>query len=507
MRDIAGTEQRQSRANFLLSGPGVLVFWLCYGLIHAILRLNISRTLAIDDARATELTQNLALGYQARQPPLYEWLLWSSQQVFGTGIESDLFVRYLLIAGIGVSCFGAARAAIKDDRWAAAASLSLAFSYPVGWTFHEWATQTILLCIGCFATLHAALNWIEAPSLRAAFWLGAAIGLGLLSKFSFPLFLGGLLIACLTLPEARQKLADKRLFISAAVALLMLLPYIVWLWQVHGDVAHAIGRTMIPQPKPYLSRVMTGLAHLAKSIPLFLLPWIALVALLAPSAFGFTKGTVAPPRLAERLVLRTMVAAALLATIGIVAIGATNIAERYMHPILIVAPVYVFARIARYYTSRASMRPFVRLTLGVALAIAVVRVIAVADNGFTRRADRLSQIPFPELAERLAREGITRGTALTLDVREAGNLRAFLPELRVIGRDSFRVERPPKTAGSGDSCVLVYRSGQADLQEIAGYNPLATERLEISGAPSRLGAPRRETWFMAKLDPNSAVCD
>jgi hypothetical protein len=502
-RDIAGTEQRQGGLDFLLSGPGVLVFWLCYGLIHAILRLNISRTLAIDDARATELTQNLALGYQARQPPLYEWLLWSSQQVFGTGIESDLFVRYLLIAGIGVSCFGAARAAIKDGRWAAVASLSLAFSYPVGWTFHEWATQTILLCIGCFATLHATLNWIEAPSPRAAFWLGAAIGFGLLSKFSFPLFLCGLLIACLTLPEARRKLTDRRLFISAVIALLMLLPYIVWLWQVHGNVAHAIAHTMIPQPKPYLSRVTTGLAHLAKSIPLFLLPWIAFVALFAPSAFGFAKGA-PPPRLAERLVLRTMLAAALLAAIGIVAIGATNIAERYMHPILIVAPVYAFARVARYYTKRAPVRPFVQLALGVALVIAVVRVIAVADNGFTRRADRLSQIPFRELAERLAKEGIARGTVLTFDVRESGNLRAFLPELRVIGRDSFRVERPPKTAGSGDSCVLIYRSGQEDAQAIAG---LATERLEISGAPSRLGAPRRETWFMARLDPRSAACE
>lgn len=168
---------------WLLSAWGVVAFWVAYGVIHAAFRLSTSRALAIDDARASELAQQFSLGYQARQPPLYEWLLWCSQQVFGTGIASDLFVRYTLIAALGLACFGAARAAFKDERWAAAASLSLAASYAVGWSFHEWGTQTILLCIACFATLHAVLRWLEKPSMSGAAWLGVAIGFGLLAKF------------------------------------------------------------------------------------------------------------------------------------------------------------------------------------------------------------------------------------------------------------------------------------------------------------------------------------
>ena len=71
------------------------------------------------------------------------------QQVLGPGIESHLLVRYSLIALIGVATYGAVHAATKSGRWAAAASLSLVFTYPVGWTFHEWATQTLLLCAAC----------------------------------------------------------------------------------------------------------------------------------------------------------------------------------------------------------------------------------------------------------------------------------------------------------------------------------------------------------------------
>jgi hypothetical protein len=77
----------------LLSFRGVLLFWFVYGLAHAGLRLGVSRTLTIDDARANELTQTFAWGYQIRQPPLYEWLLWCVQQFLGPGIESHLFVR------------------------------------------------------------------------------------------------------------------------------------------------------------------------------------------------------------------------------------------------------------------------------------------------------------------------------------------------------------------------------------------------------------------------------
>src|SRR5690606_21231528 len=190
----------------LLSFRGVFLFWVVYGLLHAALRLGVSRTLIIDDARANELAQTFALGYQVRQPPLYEWLLWSVQQFLGPGIESHLFVRYSLIACIGLATFGAVRAAVKDDRWAAAASFSLILSYPVGWTFHEWATQTILLCIACMLTIHAAIRFFERPGAGAAAFLGIALALGFYAKFSFPLFLGGLLLAALSVRETRNRL-------------------------------------------------------------------------------------------------------------------------------------------------------------------------------------------------------------------------------------------------------------------------------------------------------------
>ena len=87
-------EARGDLLDRLLSLRGVIAFWAVYGVAHAVLRLSISRTLTLDDSRASELVQTLSLGYQLRQPPLYEWLLWLSQRAFGSGIESHLAERW-----------------------------------------------------------------------------------------------------------------------------------------------------------------------------------------------------------------------------------------------------------------------------------------------------------------------------------------------------------------------------------------------------------------------------
>ena len=63
----------------------------------------VSPARTLQDALAAELLQgHLAGGYQLRNPPLYEWLLWSVQQIAGPGPLSYLVLRYALIAATGL---------------------------------------------------------------------------------------------------------------------------------------------------------------------------------------------------------------------------------------------------------------------------------------------------------------------------------------------------------------------------------------------------------------------
>jgi hypothetical protein len=232
-----------------------------------------------------------------------------------------------------------------------------------------------------------------------------------------------------------------------------------------------------------------------------------LVAVLAPPAFMRPKATAPAPALAERLVLRSMIFAAMLAAIGIASIGATNIAERYMHPILIIAPLYAFARVARLAPGEARLRRFAALALGAAVLVLGIRFLGSIDTGIAQRASRPWSIPYAELAGELARRGIGDGTILTAHVREAGNLRAFLPKLRVLAADSFRAERPPRRSSDERSCVLLWGEGQdAVARKLAPIDGLTIERIEVTGPPSRLGAARSGTWFLARLDPKLPAC-
>jgi hypothetical protein len=355
-------------------------------------------------------------------------------------------------------------------------------------------------------TVHAAIRFFERPDGRRAAYLGLAIAVGFYAKFSFPLFLGGLVLAALSLRETRKSLADPRLLISAAIVAIAMSPYLLWLTQVRGDVVSDLTSHLVQNSQAHLERAAYGLWRLATSIVTFLLPWIVLVAIGAPAAFLKAPPGAREPSLAERLALRAMLFAALIAAIGIAATGATNIAARYMHPILMIAPVFFFARIARLAPEESRARQYVLFAISVALVVFAVRFVAVTDNPLTRQTERGLLLPYQGLAEALQVRGVEAGTILSPSVREAGNLRAALPKLRVIASDSLRVERVPRRASDDRSCLLVWpEEMDAAARRMATFDQAAVEKIEIPDRPGLI-ALRGAGWSIVRLDPKSQAC-
>ena len=60
------------------SPRGTLALLLFWAGVHVLLRLLLPSALTADDAREAVLAQSLQWGYQARQPPLYNWLAWGA---------------------------------------------------------------------------------------------------------------------------------------------------------------------------------------------------------------------------------------------------------------------------------------------------------------------------------------------------------------------------------------------------------------------------------------------
>ena len=125
----------------------MIAIGLIYGLIHSALRLAISDAVPIDDIKSNVYTQTLELGYGAKQPPLYEWMLWVVQHFTGPTLSSFLILKYTLLTATCAFLYLIAKRIFADYRWAMLAGFSPLFLYQIGWNVHEGVTQTIgLIC-------------------------------------------------------------------------------------------------------------------------------------------------------------------------------------------------------------------------------------------------------------------------------------------------------------------------------------------------------------------------
>ena len=117
-------------AGQMLTTRGVAAFWLLWSLAFVLMLWAVSPGRTLQDALAAELLQgHLAGGYQLRNPPLYEWLLWGVQQVVGPGPLSYLILRYALIATTGILFTLHVQRTVGSDHVAEAFSLPLVRCY------------------------------------------------------------------------------------------------------------------------------------------------------------------------------------------------------------------------------------------------------------------------------------------------------------------------------------------------------------------------------------------
>jgi len=501
------------RIDALLSARGVWLFWLTYSVCFAVIRYVASGNLSKDDARENELVQAIALGYQTRQPPLFEWILWGVQQGVGTGIVSHLLVRYVAIVAIGLAAYAVARAITGDARWAAAASMSYAFTGFFGWVLHEWLTQSLLVSIACIVSLGAMLTFLHKPSTSRALVLGVAIGFGLMSKFNYLLYLGGLVLAVASRSETRARLADRRLLLSCVVAAACCVPYLWWLTTVHGDLVGMTSHVLGTSEKPHLIRALLGLGSIVASlVDFFSVGWI-LLAVLGWPAFYPPHDRRPAPSIDERIAGRAVVMATALAAISIALVGASKIETRYVCPLLATVPIWACARIARLAPEPRRLRRIAATAVSCAALLFAVRVLTFFDTEVSTRLSsyrvvrdyREFTVPYDGLAAELEAHGVTGGTLVAAGIREAGNMRAYLPDLRVISGDSSRIEPPPRRAGDRGGCVFLWKDDERDVMRRWAQHDLASA-VRLAVTTSTMWGSRHGVWYLLRADPRSPIC-
>lgn len=205
--------------------PDALVIVLCLGAATVILHLLTGNRYGFqrDELATLEDARHLAWGYVAYPPvtPLFGRI---SLELFGTSLRGfRLFAA--LAEAVAVVLTALMARELGGGKWAQVIAAMAAVPFCIGGgALMQYVSFDYLSWV---LVAYFTLRLLKSGDPRWWLAVGAAIGLGMLSKYSMPFFVAGLIIGML-LNDARRYLKSKWLWFGMATAVLVFLPNLVW---------------------------------------------------------------------------------------------------------------------------------------------------------------------------------------------------------------------------------------------------------------------------------------
>lgn len=181
--------------------------------------------LFVDEAQYIDWAREPAFGYYSK-PPVLAWSIALITRVCG---EAPLCVRggAVLMYSVAAVFMFFAGLRLFDARVGLLGSL-LYFLAPGIALTSLFITTDAPLALFTSASLLFAARAVQGQGWLDWMALGLSFGLGLMSKYSFALLIGGFLFYLLITPERRRLLFGARLWAALAIAGALFLPNVIW---------------------------------------------------------------------------------------------------------------------------------------------------------------------------------------------------------------------------------------------------------------------------------------
>ena len=506
--------------HFLLTERGAVLLWVAYAIAAAIIQFSLSHTLYTDDAMTSLRIQDFGLGYAVRNPPLWEWILLVIQQVTGPGPESHFLLRYACIALLGVAVFKASLAVSSDEKWSAAVTLATPLFYAIGWPYFQSNTYSLIIVIVCLFTIHAAIRYVAKPDFSRAAVFGILIGLGFLSKYNYAIFIASLVLALFIQHASRPALLRREFAVVFCAALIVVSPFVYWLVTAGADLVGLTQNNLVTTEQSHFVRIARGLGRELELAIGFILPWGLVMAGVVWRGRQISQAPMAASGFGERTAGLTLVFSIAITTVGIVLLGVTKLNAAYMFPVMIAAVPWSAAVLSRAAPGTDSAGLVAVIGVSALVVIVLVRLVYLGNSGFPEDSRRQDMLPFADLAREMRDAGFDRGTLVTVSDKEGGNLRAELPQLRVVTINQADNTRPSHRPGHSDHCRLLWNStdvlypdaGWARTRQRNVVNALPQvagreqHNFDILWPATFLGTRRTSRWTIVELDPDDPVC-
>jgi 4-amino-4-deoxy-L-arabinose transferase-like glycosyltransferase len=413
----------ERRADFAAAG-----IILLYCIVWVSLRLLVSGTMEGDEAEQFLAAKVIALGYSG-QPPLFTWILRAAAFPFGMNIVTILAVKYALLFCFYYSSYHTARTFWGPKKSLVVTGALLLFP-TYSYEFNRNLTHTILLAAMASVTFLVFVKLLEKKSAARYLLFGAAIGLGILSKYNFVFLLFAIAMASLSTREGRAVLFDRKMLLTAALGTLILLPHVFWLVRqnfpsVHEAFSKAHAGQIAPgAPLRLLSVVLSSFVE-AFAFPLVFLAFFR----RRPAAKGSTADR-------EARLFRLIPLYGLLLPPALVFIfHMGHFSGKWLAPVFFTIPLALFSS---FEAPEKPLRVFGGLCVAAAIAVFAIRAVAGFFPDLTGKVERI-HIPFREISHRLEDTMRQRGiidpnnaVIVTGDGSLAANLEQNIPRARYV---------------------------------------------------------------------------
>lgn len=430
--------------------PNQTAFWmilfLAYATAAALIRITHIETLIGDDAESFLWSRTLDWGYGV-QPPLYAWIHWGTNRIFGEGLASSVAVRAISHFGIFVGAFALAR--WFAPVWIAGLAALGVFMVPeISQTFLRTRTHNILATGLAPLMVLTFLMMVERRKTLDYALFGVAAAFAILAKATVAILFAGLIVAALTDRAGRQALASRKVLLTGALLLLLMAGPALWL-----AMNFQLGTASLQKFEPTGERA-EGIARFLRSM---FDSWGA-VAIFGGLAFILTRRGDAPTKPGASLVWRAGAFAVILLVAGLLLAGASEVKERWLVPILVpIIPVLLVQLMQRKGWARF---------LPPALAGAYGIVMLLALPAYHRERPLPPIAPYAALADGLA--AIPADLILSSG-DTAANLWAVRPD-----RPMRQWVPSERIACTGTVLLLVYAPGPADTGILAAQTAPCT---------------------------------
>lgn len=434
--------------------PSILWVFGIYYILQIIVRIALPNGLRIDEAQQVFFSQWLVAGYNA-QPPLYNWLQQLTFAIVGDYLVGLAVLKSVVLFAILATYYLLARMVLKNASFAVLATIGLFVIPQMFWQAQRDLTHTTATMLLLNLLLIAALQVLRAPSLGHYIFLGAAVGLGMLTKYNFALFLPALAVAVWFHPEGRRRIFDWRLLAALVVAALIVLPHALWFLE-NIKAASSVTLARMGEEAAATSRVgqiAIGLFNLAEITVLMAAPVLLLFVL------AFAKADLGPWRtssVASRFFGSFLATILLVLIVMIFATTFTTFRDRWMLPLLQMVPIYLALKLEDRGID--PQEPLRRLMSPI-LAIIALLPLATFAAGYVSASHY--QQPYAAFqSEFRTREGIEPALIVTTDWLVAGNAKLQWPDVPVMS-SQFPDLKPAGNGTERGPVLLLWRGKDA----------------------------------------------